>query len=408
MNWTVKPLRQKDYETLTQHEGGGGCYCAFWHQKFASHAAWLAQCKAQPERNRETVLDRARQGFHVGVVVYQDDQARAWLGVGPLPETYWAWKRVASLGLAAAHTAGIVCFTLAEAARGKHLSLEVLEAVKAYGKAQGWKTLEAYPFDPAALAQHGDSLLWPGRTESFVMGFARVGSHWMEHRTIPARSTPWSCSSMRFQQREIDAPESLARWSLMGFDREGKSCCVASSQGVRLYATRASSSWTNIPSSQSLTAWKQGFLPKRRFLSMAVAQRRHEDLHIVQLWVLERESSLLRGMFPAEVLHADKPGIWGLSAVAFSRDGERAAGFEHARGVLTVWELASGKALCTLPLTAPRDARGRVLGQAGSRALPEPRHTGGALIRGEEPPSIRRCFAARPSRGGAAQSCSMA
>ena len=184
----LAPSTFPDYEALTRDEGGGGCYCAFWHQKFASHDAWLAQCRERPEANCAAIRAKIDAGFHVGVVAYDEETARAiaWVSVAPLPEIYWAWKRVAALGVEAADTAGIVCFTLGRDERGRGRSASVLAALARYGATRGWKRLEGYPFDAAALEKHGDDVLWPGRPETFASaGFERIGAHWLEHADYP-------------------------------------------------------------------------------------------------------------------------------------------------------------------------------------------------------------------------------
>jgi hypothetical protein len=100
---TLHPLTELNfdhYEALTRAEASGktGCYCAFWHQKFASSAEWDRRQKEEPLKNRDAVLARVRGGFHVGVLVYDDGVLAAWISVSPVNEVYWAWKRASVLG----------------------------------------------------------------------------------------------------------------------------------------------------------------------------------------------------------------------------------------------------------------------------------------------------------------------
>jgi L-amino acid N-acyltransferase YncA len=183
MSLILRPIDESnldDYATLTCDEGGGGCYCAFWHQRFASHAEWMERCRTDPDANRRTVIDRVRSGFHVGVLAYEGDRLAGWISVGPLTEFFWAWKRVAALGLDADAVAGIVCITAAKDQRGTAFQSRALEALKAYGRARAWRSIEGYPFDASAIAQHGDAVLWPGVTRGFESaGFERIGAHWL-------------------------------------------------------------------------------------------------------------------------------------------------------------------------------------------------------------------------------------
>jgi L-amino acid N-acyltransferase YncA len=169
-----------DYVSLTACQRDGGCYCSFWHQKWASMDNWKARQRDAPELNRQSVLDKVRSGFHVGVLAYRSQRLLSWISVGPLPEFYWTWRRVAQLGEAAGSVAGILCITVAPALRGAGLQAKLLTALMDYGRAQGWRAIEGYPFDAEALAKHGDSLAWPGYPGAFeAVGFKRADAHWL-------------------------------------------------------------------------------------------------------------------------------------------------------------------------------------------------------------------------------------
>lgn len=169
-----------DYESLTSCQSGGGCYCSFWHQKWSSMADWEKCQKETPEINRSIVLEKVKSHFHVGVLAYDNSDLVAWISVGPIVDFYWTWKRVGALGDSAKTTAGIVCFTIAKNQRNKGRQKEILEILKAYGRDQGWTTIEGYPFDASAIEKHKDNVVWPGVTKGFVeAGFQRIGPHWL-------------------------------------------------------------------------------------------------------------------------------------------------------------------------------------------------------------------------------------
>ncbi len=185
MSIRIERLSEKnfaDYESLTCRQAHGGCYCAFWHQKWNSMADWEKCQKETPEKNRQMVFEKMRSGFHVGVLAYQGDELVAWLSVGPLVDFYWTWKRTIHVGEEAKSVAGITCFTVAPSHRGKGLQSQILDALKSYGKEQGWKVIEGYPFDDSALEKHKQDVIWPGLTKGFARaGFERSGPHWLSN-----------------------------------------------------------------------------------------------------------------------------------------------------------------------------------------------------------------------------------
>lgn len=171
-----------DFETLTKCESGGGCYCSFWHQKWASMADWEKCKKETPEINRGIVYEKVRSGFHVGVLAYEAGNLMAWISVGPLTDFYWTWKRASALENDAKDVAGIVCFTLAEKYRNQGLQKQILEELKSYGRLQGWKAIEGYPFDASALEKHGVDVIWPGHKRGFdAAEFKRTEAHWLSN-----------------------------------------------------------------------------------------------------------------------------------------------------------------------------------------------------------------------------------
>lgn len=186
MNPTVRleRLTEKnfaDYEKLTSCQKDGGCYCAFWHQKWSSMEEWNNRQKEAPLLNRDTVLDKVRSGFHVGVLAYQNDELLAWVSVGPLTDYYWTWRRLAQVGESGKSTAAITCITIAARFRNRGFQTILLRELKTYGKAQGWTMIEGYPFDESALVKHKENVIWPGLTKGFIEArFERVAPHWLD------------------------------------------------------------------------------------------------------------------------------------------------------------------------------------------------------------------------------------
>lgn len=199
---TLNSVNFPDYETLTCKEANGktGCYCAFWHQKWNSLEEWEKRQKEEPLKNRDMVKAKMHGGFHVGVLVYEENNQNkkliGWVSLGPLTDFNWTMKRALNLGTKnedAQKIAGILCFNLAPDYRGKGYQETILKELITYAKNQGWNTLEGYPFDPEAREKHAEKIAWPGYPESFVgAGFIRHEAHWLSQKD-------WERSIFRFQ-----------------------------------------------------------------------------------------------------------------------------------------------------------------------------------------------------------------
>lgn len=169
-----------DYEMVTTLDKDKPCYCSWWHIKPTSMQEYDEEKKNNPTKFRECVRTKMNTGFHLGVIAYENNEPVAWIAVGPLPEFYWAWKRVATIGEKAGTTAAIVCFNTFPKFRGQGKTAEVLQALAEYGKKKGWTAIEGYPFDDSAVAKHGNVILWPGLTSEFIeAGYERIGPHWL-------------------------------------------------------------------------------------------------------------------------------------------------------------------------------------------------------------------------------------
>ena len=178
----LERLTEKNFEDFSSFLNcqDSGCYCSFWYQKWSSMEEWDQRKASSPELNKSCMLDKVRSKFHIGVLAYQGDQLVAWISVGPVPEFYWAWRRSGQLGDAAKLTACIPCITRKTSVRDHLPESVLLEALKEYGRAQGWTNIEGYPFDRSAIEQHGKAVTWPGFPEDFERaGFQRVDAHWL-------------------------------------------------------------------------------------------------------------------------------------------------------------------------------------------------------------------------------------
>jgi len=175
-----------DFEKLTVGGKHGGCYCAFWHQKFNSVEEWHQREREAPEKNRECMRQRVDSGFHVGVLAYESGKLAGWISVSPVSEVYWAWRRVPALADKARTTACITCIALAPEFRGKGYQKLILKSLCEYGKKLGWEAIEGYPFDSDAVEKLGADVHWPGLIKGFAeAGFTRVAPHWLSNDQAP-------------------------------------------------------------------------------------------------------------------------------------------------------------------------------------------------------------------------------
>ncbi len=175
-----------DFEKLTVGGKHGGCYCAFWHQKFNSIEEWQQREREAPEKNRECIRQRIESGFHVGVLAYESGKLVGWISVGPVIEVYWAWRRVAVLADKSRTTACITCIALSPEFRGKGYQKAILKELCNYGRKLDWKAIEGYPFDCEAVEKLGTDVHWPGLTKGFCdAGFTRAGAHWLSNDQAP-------------------------------------------------------------------------------------------------------------------------------------------------------------------------------------------------------------------------------
>lgn len=157
----------RDYEFVTTLDKDKPCYCSWWHIKPTSMQAYDEEKKANPTKFRECVRTKLATGFHVGAIASEGNKPVAWIAVGPLPEFYWAWKRVSVLGEKAGNIAAIMCFNTFPEFRGKGRTADVLHALGKYGESKGWTGIEGYPFDESAIEKHGDTILWAGLTREY-------------------------------------------------------------------------------------------------------------------------------------------------------------------------------------------------------------------------------------------------
>ncbi len=168
-NW--KPLSSEtwnDFEALFGQRGAcGGCWCMTWRLPAAE---FRANCGAG---NRAAMRRLADGGREPGVLLYEDGRAVAWCAVAPREE----YVRLAASKVWAPvdreKVWSVSCFFVDKKARGKGLSVAVLEAAVEFARSKGATIVEGYPQE--LKAKLPAAFVWTGVMPTFVhAGFKEV------------------------------------------------------------------------------------------------------------------------------------------------------------------------------------------------------------------------------------------
>jgi GNAT superfamily N-acetyltransferase len=166
-----KPLSREtwsDFEALFGPRGAcGGCWCMTWRLR-------RAQFKANSGAgNRAAMRALVDGGSEPGVLLYEDGRAVAWCAVAPRDE----YMRLAGSRVWAPvdneKVWSVSCFFVDKKARGKGLSVAVLEAAVEFARAKGATIVEGYPQE--LKAKLPPAFVWTGVLPAFVhAGFEEV------------------------------------------------------------------------------------------------------------------------------------------------------------------------------------------------------------------------------------------
>jgi GNAT superfamily N-acetyltransferase len=163
MKPTWKPLTPEtwnDFEALFGPRGAcGGCWCMTWRlsrAKFNSNGG---------TGNRKAMRALVDAGEQPGVMLYQDGRAVAWCAVAPREKYIRLGASKVWAPVDPQPVWSVSCFFVDKKARGKGLTVAVLEAAVEFARSHGAKIVEGYPQEldeklPAAF-------VWTGLAASF-------------------------------------------------------------------------------------------------------------------------------------------------------------------------------------------------------------------------------------------------
>ncbi|MFC6733201.1 GNAT family N-acetyltransferase [Haladaptatus sp. DYSN1] len=165
----VTPDRWEDFETLFGESGAcDGCWCMWNRQTQAEYNA------NRGAANRQQMHDIIHDDGRPGILAFLDGEPAGWCSVAPR-ETFVRLARSPVMKpIDDTPVWSIVCFYVDRAARGRGLTVALLEAAKEYVREQGGSVLEGYPVDPQGERVSPTSA-WYGFASAFAeAGFVEV------------------------------------------------------------------------------------------------------------------------------------------------------------------------------------------------------------------------------------------
>jgi GNAT superfamily N-acetyltransferase len=168
-NWKpLNPETWNDFESLFGPRGAcGGCWCMTWRlpaAEFKSNAG---------AGNRAAMRALVDGGKQPGVLLYEDGRAVAWCAVAPRDE----YIRLAASRILAPvderKVWSVSCFFVDKKARGRGLTVAVLEAAMEFARVNGARIVEGYPQELEAKLPA--AFVWTGVMPTFVhAGFSEA------------------------------------------------------------------------------------------------------------------------------------------------------------------------------------------------------------------------------------------
>jgi GNAT superfamily N-acetyltransferase len=137
------------------------------------NAGKVAVSKAAGASNREQMHSLVRSGVVPGLVGYADDSPVGWISLGPRQDYRKLERSRVMKAVDDTPVWSIVCTYVAKTHRGKGYQHKLLAGAVDYARAQGVRTLEAYPVDKPARS-HDDFMFFGSRSLYEGAGFREV------------------------------------------------------------------------------------------------------------------------------------------------------------------------------------------------------------------------------------------
>lgn len=146
MELTIAPLDAQRWDSLAGLFSAGGdpkwCWCMYWR---VPNASW-SNTTARGNRAKLRALVRG-DGPAPGLVAERGGEAVGWVGLAPRDQYERLARSRTVPQLPGDAVWSVVCFVVARGARRQGIAGRLLEAAVDYARANGARTVEAYPVD---------------------------------------------------------------------------------------------------------------------------------------------------------------------------------------------------------------------------------------------------------------------
>jgi GNAT superfamily N-acetyltransferase len=140
------------------------CFCMYYRKSGDTGAG---------AQNRQAMKKIVERGDVPGLIGYDKGVPVAWVSLGPR-EGYDRLKRSPIMKPVDDRPVwSIVCFFVADEARGKGMAARMLDAAVAYARSHGARLLEGYPVDRAGQS-HPDTMFFGAKSMFDAAGFREV------------------------------------------------------------------------------------------------------------------------------------------------------------------------------------------------------------------------------------------
>jgi GNAT superfamily N-acetyltransferase len=160
-----------DLEELFELPGGSivrGCWCMYYRK-----VGPVGVSKKHGPGNKDELHGLVRSGVVPGLVGYADDSPVGWISLGPREDYRKLERSRVMKAVDDTPVWSIVCTYVAKTHRGKGYQHKLLAGAIDYARAQGVRTLEAYPVDKPERS-HDDFMFFGSRSLYERAGFREV------------------------------------------------------------------------------------------------------------------------------------------------------------------------------------------------------------------------------------------